>query len=258
MPPLAGLLGELQARFVVPPDTVCTFVGGSVAAGRAHATSDVDVYVVTRTPAPVSATKWVLASLTPPRFPAVVRDVGGRTWDVEYLTIGQVGELCAMVAEERARPGSVEPSDADVDLVYRVRCGVELEPSGSWLAGVQRALDEAGVDLFFAGHAADQAQNRVDDARGLLDAGDERSAVLAARLAFEHAVDACLAARGEMGPTAKWRARKVAAVGLPGMDVERYWAIQAMSQLARQGGRGWVGDVLAAAEDLLGTLEHDA
>jgi hypothetical protein len=240
-------------KIEIPEDTVCVFVSGSLVAGWGHTTSDVDLYVVTTTPAVITPTTTTGLSLSAQPLPVVIQYApGGMRYDIEYWTMAQVDELFGAVRG----PGDGDdqavgrPGYDDIDCFYRISIGVALT-GGAWLRAAKERLSKSVLPAILARLEFDEADNFVDDAVGLLQAGDQHSALLAARMALGHAVDGYLYGRGSLSPAAKWRYRKLAALPDPALAPDIFWRLETMRDLDPDDVRPWVEEVLRTCQFLM-------
>jgi hypothetical protein len=252
-----GSLDELPADVPVPADAVCVFVSGSLVAGWGHTHSDVDLYVVSETPAPVTPTALLELRLSTTPLPVLtIHEDSGRRWDVEYWTIAQIDELLAAVAERDEGPTATvgRLGYADVDCFYRLSIGVALS-GADWLAEAKRRVAGSALSRLLAAREFDEADGFIEDAAGLVDVGDGHSAVLAAHRALGHAVDGYLASQGSLSPSPKWRYRKLAELAGSALEPAVYWRLETMRDLDPDDPAPWVEQVAETCQALI--LEVD-
>jgi hypothetical protein len=230
------------------------FVGGAVAAGRAHARSDVDVYVITELLDPVEPTDHEYRGGNGELIPFLLRNGrDGYRLDVEYWREAQVDHVFTRIADRPLggpRLIGLNVGEDDLDFLSDVWSGYSLV-SPSWLSARQKTLRGLRLDLLVASRRFSQADSSIEDALGLLESGDEPSAVLAAALAFAFVVDGLAAAAGELSPNPKWRAQKVLRARPAVLSWETYWDIETRSGLAAAPPDVWVRDVLAQCQALM-------
>lgn len=238
------------------------FLSGSILQGTAHATSDYDVYVVTEgepaLPALETPSEVQSVALEPPTLPILVRwlEPEQRRVDAEYWLERQVAQVLAKV-EPDGRPFedllTTYLTDQDHELIHRLSIGRALGGE-AWLAEAQRAIASSAFRTIVASRCLNSTDAIVDDALGQLESGDVHSAVLSARNAFGYAVDALLAAHGELSQSQKWRARKLRRVAPAALPFDEYWCFETM-QGAAEDPAAWVRRVVRRCRAL--ALEVD-
>ncbi|MEU1881475.1 hypothetical protein ABZ470_29605 [Streptosporangium sp. NPDC020072] len=150
-----------------------------------------------------------------------------------------------------------------------LRLGAAILRSGDLIAPLRRRIAErraeAGAALAAAGwpsttpafqaflvtRSLAAADGCLDDALGQLATGDVTGAVLSARQALGHAVDALLESRGVYGSQLpKWRARRLAEARLPDLPFERYRALETMASFDQERPEAWVEEVVVLCRAL--------
>ncbi|HUN36806.1 MAG TPA: nucleotidyltransferase domain-containing protein [Trebonia sp.] len=232
----------------------CTLLSGSYARGWEHQHSDVDVIVIGQAPEAMRTPddREVLRHL---------RYIDGKRWEIEYYQPGFIARLANAVSEERAAmakggdPLSVLGAYR-LSRALRLHDGVPL--SGPELAeSCKRQLSAAGLAEVVTGLAVHECDAAVDDALGLLAAGDLQSAVLAAAVALGYAIDACLAWHGQLTPGAKWRYRKYLLLTereKPGelpMTAEKCWRLLTLADLETSNADAWVHDIVGKCQQVI-------
>lgn len=254
-------LDQIPPAIQVPGDAVCVFVSGSLVAGWGHFASDVDLYVVTGAPAPITPAAELelgLSSRPVPVLTATGRQ--GLRYDVEYWTTRQVDDLFEAVGAgpaNAAGTGHVLGSHiayADHDWFFRLSIGMPLL-GDDWLQAAKERLAGAALPRILAAREFHEADGYIEDALGLLAAGDHESAVLAARLAFGHAVDGVLFARRSLAPNVKWRYRKLAELTDPPLAPSEYWRLETARDLDLADPQPWVEQIVERCQSLM--LEVD-
>lgn len=250
-------LDQLPDGIAVPADAVCVFVSGSLVAGWGHAASDVDLYVVTREPVPMTSTAVLdLALTSQPVLAVAVFGPDGMRYDIEYWTLAQAEELLTAIEarDDRGRAFATALSYHDIDWFFRLSIGVALT-GDEWLRSAQRRIAMSALPVILASQEFSQADGFTEDALGLAEAGDQESAVLAAHSALGHAVDGYLFARGSFSPGVKWRYRKLAALPSSALSLEEYWQLELMRDLDPHDVKPWIARVVEACQALM--LEVD-
>jgi len=254
----APILPELQSLAYIPADTVGVFVSGSMVRGWGNATSDVDVHIVTRTLRRSSVSETGHVSLEPATLSYERAYVAGRRWDVEYWTESQVDQLLAKVGQE-AYDGDETPwstlSRTELGMLERLPYALAAD-DGGWLASVQHRLRESAHRLVLTGISLRESDGLVEDAAGQLEAGDTYSAVIAARLAFAHAVDALQASEGQFGSLwPKWRARRMTLISSDVLSFDTYWATESMADFDPADPGAWVTRTIGLCHSISSRLE---
>jgi len=245
------LTGLIEQR-LLPPDEVATLCVGSTARGWATAASDLDVYVVSETASAHRGAR-VPVPLVPDHVRTVESELEGRRCEVTYWTAAQVDQMLAKVGRDRLdRPDTSLKPLTDAEELFLERLGSGIVLTGAQQVAAWRAAFTAGAyRTFLAARAVAESEGKVETSRALLSAGDVESAVLVARLAHAHAVDAVLDHHGVHGTrTPKWQARRVRDAGLEVLTFEDYWTVQSMRDLVPGQEPRWVGTVLARCEGL--------
>jgi hypothetical protein len=246
-------LDRIPREIVIPDDAVCVFVSGSLVAGWGHASSDVDLYVVTSTPAPMTPTASFELGLTEQPIPVVAAfGPDGMRYDVEYWTTTQVDELLTAVdrRDDRNHALAMPVTRDDIDCFFRLDIGVAITGE-EWLRAAKERLGRSALPVILAGQEFHEADGFVEDALGLVEVGDQESAVLAARAALDHAVDGYLFAHRSFSPGVKWRYRKLAGLPAGALSAEAYWRLATMRELDPADVRPWVERVAELCQSLM-------
>lgn len=237
----------LRKHQIRPTDTVAIFVSGSMVRGWGNETSDLDVHVITGQAYESSVGENVHVALEPHTLQYERIFVNGRRWDIEYWSQGQVDQLLGKVSwesyEDPDAPWSTA-SQAEMGMLERLPYAVEADGAG-WLERVQRQLTESAHRTILVAASLRDADGLIEDAVGQLNAGDYHSAVLAARMAFAHIVDALQASLGQFGSSwPKWRARRMSLVESPALTFEQYWQVERMATYRDEDPAAWITETL--------------
>jgi hypothetical protein len=241
----AHCLAELRARGAVP-DVTSVFVSGSRVRGWGNSTSDLDVYVVTPVPYTRETTAVARVGLHPDSVPVQAEYVDNQRWDIEYWTEGQVLEALEKVSWGQFE---INASTSDLlavhefDLLERIRYAVGLTGI-DWLRKIRDQLDTSAIRSVVAARWLMNLDTLTEDVVGQLHAGDVHSAVLSAKMAFGRAIDALLAHHGEIGHSAKWRARRFRASSQDVINWDEYWDIETMRAYRDDTPEEWIETVL--------------
>lgn len=250
---LGGCLDVLQHKELVPEDPLAVVVVGSVTRGWAHAASDYDLYVLTKAPCRVPGGRAMAMPLTPDTVTTVEFADDAQRYEVTYWTDAQVDQVLGKVTWEAFDSGesSLRVLTSQEELfLERLVDGVALV-GAEWLRQRAEQLRDSAYRTFVATRSLSESDGKVEQALGMLEAGDTHSAVLAARLAFEQATDALLDSHGVYGTnTPKWRARRVREAALDALPFERYWALQTMADLDPKRPEEWVRRTAQFCKDL--------
>jgi hypothetical protein len=192
-------LDQLPDGVRMPYGAHCVFVSGSLVAGWGHASSDVDIYVVTEQAADLSSMADLDIGVTDARVPiAVTYDPNGVRYDVEYWTTAHVDALLDAVAwHDPDRPsGGPALTTAAVDCYHRISIGRALS-GRAWLAGVKQRLAGSALRQLLAAHHFGEADGSLDDALGLSNLiGDDTTVARIPQARFRRVGAALLVAYG--------------------------------------------------------------
>jgi hypothetical protein len=176
----------------------------------------------------------------------------GVRFDVEYWTAVQLGELIDRLGESAARESL---SHGDMDALWRLHTGQILLGDRSWFEQCRALVrrDDLGREL--ARRAVYSAEVRLDDAAGLLAAGEPVMAALATREAFARVIDAVLSQAGSVAPPSKWRMRRLRDThGLAAL-YEEYLSVETMADFRLESPASWVRSVVLRSRELLRAVD---
>lgn len=250
---LLGCLDGLASRSLLPADHLAVLCVGSVARGWANDSSDYDFNVIAHGPWYGPSTRVIPVPLWPDMVPAVVEHVNGRRWEIKYWLDVQVDQMLAKVAWERFEDGaSTARPLTDAEELFLERLATCLTLSGTaWVRNRRQALGETAFRAFVTTRSLAEADSSIEDALGQLAADDIASAVLSARKAFGHVVDALLESHGAYGSRIpKWRARRFQEVRPRQLPYEDYWAIETMRDFDPEEPGNWVTRIVQQCRDL--------
>lgn len=250
-------LDEIPIKLEIPEDTVCVFASGSLVSGWGHSASDVDLYIVSGSPAAITSTTTTNRGFNGQQFPLVIAYSSDAVrYDIEYWTVGQVGALLEVVSGPGDR--DLERADrfgySEIDCFFRLSIGVALT-GDAWLHAIKERINKSNLSVVLARVEFDEADSLAEDAAGMLSAGDQHSALLAAKMAFGHAVDGYLFGRGSFSPAAKWRYRKLSELPDTALSPDIFWDLETMKDLDPNDVRPWIEQVLRTCQCL--TMEVD-
>ncbi|WP_328315970.1 nucleotidyltransferase domain-containing protein [Streptomyces sp. NBC_00388] len=250
---LNGCLEELERRELLPPDHLAVICVGSVARGWANEMSDYDFNVISRSSWQGDSTRTIPVPLRPDTVPAAVVYVDGRRWEVKYWQDTQVDQMLAKVTWDQFEEGnSTAKALIDAEELFLERLATCITLSGtSWVRARRQGLEGTAFRAFVTTRSLAEADEAVEDALGQLAANDTDSAVLSARKAFGHVVDALLESHGAFGSrTPKWRARRFREAQPKQLSYAEYWATETMSGFSPEEPGAWVTRVMEQCRDL--------
>lgn len=250
----AGCLAEITRRGLLPDASRAVLLVGSAARGWDNPTSDYDISVVHVGEPWRGSGPDLQVPLEPAILPTEVIYVDGRRWELKYWLDGQVDQMLGKVSwaefEKAGIATGLLMDQEEVFLERLVTCAPLL--GEDWLRSRCEQLAESAFRAFVVTRSLDKADSSVEDALGQLAAGDVESAVLSARKAFEHAVDALLESLGEYGGyyIPKWRARRFRAATPEALSFDDYWAVETMRDFDPADPRQWVERVVSTCKNL--------
>lgn len=243
-------LGELRDRGLLPDDPLCVFLGGSIIRGWENAASDLDLYIVSDDRWTGESVEFAAVGVEPDTVPVNAFYVGERRWDVEYWQSKQIDDLLNKVSWQAYDNGMLASHafrPRDIDLMERLLYAEPLAGM-AWIKERQQVLNDSALITYLVSHRLNLSDIFVEDAVGQLRAGDTECAVLSARMAFGHAVDALLASHGEFGQSAKWRPRRFHAITQDILSFEDYWRLETMASYDARRPSAWVEEVLETCQ----------
>jgi hypothetical protein len=221
----------------------------SVFEGTAH--------VVTDRPLPDPPPATMRISVPPGAVPIAAID--DPQCEIMYWLATQIDQLTAKVTADRFADGAASSPllRAEEQVLEAILTGAPLHGT-AWLAARRRTLAEGAFVKFAIVRSLGDAEGAMEDVGGQLEAGDVHSAVLSARKAFNHTVDALLEHHGVLGTYDHHRrARRFRAAAPSALSFERFWAIETMAGLDPDRSADWATEVLRVCEDITATLPAD-
>lgn len=253
-----GVLDTLRADGLIPASCQAVLLVGSAARGWVNASSDYDIYLVSTEPWYGKSGSELQLPLDPPTVPTVVRHAGGRRWELKYWLETQVDQMLAKVSWDQYSRGLVAGqllTDVEEVFLERLVTCVALADAG-WLDKRRSELESCAFKAFVITRSLAWADDSIEDATGQLEAEDMESAVLSARKAFGHTIDALLESKGQYGYyTPKWRARRMREAAPDEIKFSRYWDFETMRFLDAKAPREWVRSVVETCRDLIMSIE---
>jgi hypothetical protein len=245
-------LDVLAEQALLPAAYEAVYLAGSLVRGWGNPSSDIDVYVVVPRPWTGQPDGLGTVSVAPGAVPVRGFTADGRRWDVEFWTDEQVDALLELVSWESFEAGRARGDALTLhEVAFMQRLGYARVVRGAgWLARRVDQFDGSAVRAMIGSRALYELDLFTDDAVGMLAAGDVDSAVLAARCAFGHAVEALLASHGEFNEQPKWRARRMRDVAPAELGFADYWAVETMRDLDPAAPEKWVEHVLRVCQQI--------
>lgn len=249
----AGLLRIVAKDGLLPADCLAVLLVGSAARGWDNGGSDYDLYVITPSPWTGELAEMVTLPLTPPTIRVEIRYHAARRWELRYWQDSQVDQVFAKVTWEefeRDRAGRNILSEPEELLLARLTDAVLLA-GPDWLTARRAQLDASAFRQFMVARSLAAADDSVEDAIGQLASGQVHSAVLAAKNALGHAVDALLEQHGEYSThLSKWRPQRFQAAQPTALSFEEYWELETMRSYDPRDPASWIHDVLTICQDI--------
>jgi hypothetical protein len=234
----------LRERGLLPDTVHAMLLSGSLVRDWQHANSDVDVYVIVSGPwrSPTSGDSPV--SLRPETVPTETVHVDDCRWEVKYWQDSQVDQVVEKVSREGFESGAGIRTLTDNESTFLERLRWARPVSGAaWLDARRRQLAESAFQTVLVTRALLRAEGCLSDAAGQLESTDPDGAVISARLAFGHVVDALLGSHGELCMENKWRTRRMRAVAPAALPYDRYWRLETMRDFDPSNPREWIEEI---------------
>lgn len=247
-------LAPLRERQLIPEGTRAAFIVGSVARGWHNPRSDYDIYVVSN-PLHIAAeaSEVIPVPLEPSIVSVEVFYAQDKRWEVKYWSDAQIDQMLDKVSWEAYERGTIAGNVLnEVEELTLARLGHCLPLIGAdWVQERRDRLGGTAFRSFVIARSLGEADTYVEDALGQMEASDLESAVLSARQAFGHAIDALLEGAGEFGShQPKWRANRFKAAAPGVLTFDEYWAIETMQTYDNSDPRPWIKNVLALCQDI--------
>ncbi|MEU6487790.1 hypothetical protein [Streptomyces sp. NPDC046887] len=255
---LDGCLEEMDRRGLLPADCLTVCCVGPVARGWADGGGCYDFQIVSATPFDAAGAHPLPVALDPPEVPCVVTQVTDRRWELTYWGAAQVRQVLAKVTWEqfeRGGPAVAALTEAEELFLERMSAGRALSGTG-WAEECRRQVAESAFRAIVTTRSLAAADSVIEDAVRRLAAQDVESAVLSARQALGHTVDALLESEGDFGPRVpRWRARRLRETRPAALPFAEYWAMETMRAFDPARPEAWVTAVLQRCRDLAFEVE---
>lgn len=253
------ILATLRDRRLVPDTCQAAFLVGSAARGWSNKKSDYDIYVVSADPWPGPESVGVPVPLQPTTVQWHSFYADGHGWDLAYWLDDQVEQLLAKVSwrvydQARATSGDTLAQREEIFL-ERVATCVPLV-GGEWVARRRAEIDASAFRSILVTRSLGAANMAVEDTLGQLENNDLNSAVISARIALGHTVDALLEEQKQYGSNIpKWRARRFLAAEPATLPFAQYWDLETMRGFDPSDPAKWINEVLTLCQDLALKIE---
>lgn len=226
---------------------------GSMARGWSNPKSDYDFYLITTLPRVGTSGGVYRLPLDPPEVRTESFYSDGKRWEVTYWTADQARQMTEKVSwtsfESDVVAGQVLHWREEIFL-ERVSTGVALT-GGEWLPQHREAVEASAFRSLMVTRSLSAADDSVEDALGQVEAGDLHSALLSARKALGHSVDALLEWHGEFGShSPKWRPNRFRAAAPSILSFEDYWDLETMRTYDPVSPGRWITQVLTLCQDI--------
>ncbi|MFH9005865.1 hypothetical protein ACH4E5_21880 [Streptomyces afghaniensis] len=248
------MVDMLRGRHLVPDSCRAALLVGSAARGWSNRKSDLDIYLVCAEPWSGPESVEVPVPLRPPVIQWESFYADNHSWDLAYWLDDQVDQMLAKVSWDAFDPVRAESGDAlgERDEIFLGRLATCVPLIGEeWLARRRAQLDTSAFRSILVARSLGSAGMAVEDTIGQMKDGDLNSAVLSARTALGHTVDALLEERGEYGSyTPKWRARRFQVADPDALSFAKYWDLETMRDFDPDDPSKWISEVLTLCQDL--------
>ncbi|WP_147268678.1 hypothetical protein [Sphaerisporangium album] len=243
----AYVMESLSENGLLPDGCESVFLSGTLIRGWGNPNSDLNITIITREPWTSPGAECSFVALDPPTVIGEKLHVEGRRWDIEYWQDSQVEQAMAKLSHEAFMGDqAVWKLLTEEEFAFLEGIPYAVAVSGpEWLDNRRRQQRESAYTAILVSRSLDHADGFAEEADGACEAGDLDSAVLAARSAFGHAVDALLAAHGEFGHSPKCRARRFREARPSLLAFDRYWEVETMRTFDPARPAGWVREVIS-------------
>ncbi|GLY26197.1 hypothetical protein [Micromonospora sp. NBRC 101691] len=250
---LGKFLNVLDQRSLVPLDCKAVLLVGSAARGWTNVRSDYDFYLVSGTPWPGDDRDSIRLPLDSPTIQTEAFYADGRRWEMTYWLDDQIDQILAKVSwaefERDRAAGQMLVSHEQAFLERLANC-VPLAGE-EWVSRRKQELDSSAFRSLVVARSLAAADDAVEDALGQVESGQMESAVLSARKAFGHAIDALLEQHGQYGSySPKWRPHRFRAAMPSGISFARYWRLETMRTFDEKCPSDWINEVLTLCQDI--------
>jgi predicted nucleotidyltransferase len=246
-------IDALEQRSLLPDDCLAVLLVGSAARGWNNARSDYDLYVISNQRWTGAERDTVRLPLDPPVIGTESFYADGRRWEVTYWLDSQVDQMLAKVSWrefELGRAAGLALVGHEQAFLERLANSVPLVGE-AWLATRRRELSESAFRSLAIARSLGAADGAVEDALGQMESGHLDSAVLSARKALGHAVDALLEQYGQYESySPKWRPHRFRAAQPAELSFEDYWRLETMQTFDPSHPEPWINEILTLCQDI--------
>ncbi|MET9052459.1 hypothetical protein GTY40_23395 [Streptomyces sp. SID8359] len=255
---LTGCLEEMDRRGLIPDGCLAVCCVGPAARGWADEGGTYDFHVVSTGPWTGEGARALPVRLSPAEVPSLALSVAGRRWEITYWLEGQVRQVLAKVTRERFEGGGTAVGVlSDAEELFLERMSAPLALSGTeWAKECERRIGGSAFRALVTTRSLAAADRAIEDAGRRLAARDVPSAVLAARSALGHTVDALLESESDFGSRApRRRARRLRETRPRALPFAEYWAMETMRSYDPARPEEWVTTVVQRCRDLAFEVE---
>jgi hypothetical protein len=204
-------LDALAARFPGLHDASAAAVTGSTAVGWANLYSDVDIYTFSDRPLDLpddpSVELWPGEDASGVSWLTWMGRYGDARVDLKVLPLDAAATVLEPYVDGRD-PEFCDATEFAQDFIYRLSVALPLTNAAFW-TGLADEIRRSSYARSMARVRKVDAENRLTDVAGQLDAGDVLSARMAAFWAAVFATDCRLLAAGELCRGDKWLLRRL-------------------------------------------------
>ncbi len=208
---IGDIIQDLDSRHRLPPERLALMIVGSTAQGWANETSDIDINVVAVHPWH-GAQGVIGVPLEPDTVPVEVQQVQGQRCEIRYWLDRQVDQMMAHVgwpAFEMPSPTTTVLHVLEESFLERLVSCICVDGE-DWVRQRQGELARSAFKALIVARSLSESDNCCEDALGQLASNDTHSAVLSARQALGHSIDALLESGGTYGShNSKWRSPEI-------------------------------------------------
>lgn len=248
---------EIFGKYPVLASALSVWAAGSVVQGWGHGASDLDLYVVTDEGLTVGGEMESFerrVSTDDPVIHIVLGEFGAFRADIELWRQSQIDELVQRFSGGTRDQEAPDLDKTEQDLFYRLVSGRPLSGT-EWWQQRRTAILQSKYGTWLAENRKLAAEGYLEDVGGMLQTGDQHSAVLAGREAFVCALEALLVSYDDYSINRKWLYRRLVAAQPTELTVDEGWRHLATVGAAEQPGE-WAESAARLAQRLLLTVEE--
>jgi hypothetical protein len=251
-------LAPLREKGLIPEGSLAVFAVGSAARGWDNERSDVDIYVITAREWESESSSRIRMPLNPPRIHSEMFYYRDRRWEIVYWLASQIEQMLTKVSwgefERAALADDLLSGREELALGRLENCLPLL--GDDWIAKYRARLRDTAFRSLVVGRSLSAADDAIEDAMGQMESGHMENAMISARWALGHAIDALVEARGEYGSQIpKWRPNRLRAVSPTVLPFQRYWELETMRDYDPEDPGRWIRQVLTICQDISSQVE---